>query len=166
MSLMITVGLIRKRSEDFQSDGASINLTAELDQPLLARPEALQAQIDALYEQADQALAFRSFQAMSQERSPSQIHSRPSAGGQMAMPNVGICESRASEARKNPKSNGNVNGSVRMTNSQRRAINVIANAMGIDPLREALDLLGVELDQLSIRQASELIDHLKAQSST
>jgi hypothetical protein len=163
---MITVGLIRKRNEDFQSDGASINLTAELDQSLLARPEALQAQIDALYEQANQALAFRSFRAMSQERSPSHIHSRPSASGQMAMPNVGACESRAGEVRKNPKSNGNVNGSARMTNSQRRAINVIASAMGIDPLREALDLLGVELDQLSIRQASQLIDHLKAQSST
>ena len=61
MPLIVTVGLIRKRSENYQSDGASISLSAELDHSLLARPEALQAQIDSLYEQADTALAFRSF---------------------------------------------------------------------------------------------------------
>ena len=50
--------------------------------------------------------------------------------------------------------------------SQRRAINVIASAMGIDPHREARNRVGIELDQLSVRQASDLIDHLKAVSST
>jgi hypothetical protein len=51
-----------------------------------------------------------------------------------------------------------------MTNSQRRAINMIASAIGVDPHSEARALKGVELDQLSVRQASDLIDHLKAQS--
>src|SRR4051812_36613412 len=56
MPLSINVGLSRKASKDFQSSGVSINVTAELDQSLLARPDELQQQIDALYAQAQQAL--------------------------------------------------------------------------------------------------------------
>lgn len=39
MPLSINVGLSRKASRDYQSTGVSINVTAELDQTLLARPE-------------------------------------------------------------------------------------------------------------------------------
>src|SRR3954447_8338274 len=56
MPLSINVGLSRKASKDFQSSGVSINVTAELDQSLLARPDELQQQIDALYAHAQQAL--------------------------------------------------------------------------------------------------------------
>src|SRR4051794_31493803 len=56
MPLSVNVGLSRKASKDFQSSGVSINVTAELDQSLLARPDELQQQIDALYAQAQQAL--------------------------------------------------------------------------------------------------------------
>jgi hypothetical protein len=38
MPLTISVGLSRKASENYQSTGVSINITAELDQSLLARP--------------------------------------------------------------------------------------------------------------------------------
>ncbi len=165
MPLTITIGLIRKRSENYQSDGASISLTAELDQSLLTRPESLQAHIDSLYEQADTALAFRSFPAVPQQQH-CHVQPRPSPCGPITVANTASCESRSSEAGKNARSTGAANGVGRMTNSQRRAINVIASAIGIDPHREARDLVGVELDQLSIRQASQLIDHLKALSST
>lgn len=56
MPLTINVGLSRKSSENFNSAGTSINLTAELDQSLLARPRELQGAIDELYEQAELAL--------------------------------------------------------------------------------------------------------------
>src|SRR4051794_8578179 len=56
MPLSINVGLSRKSSRDFQSTGFSINVTAELDQSLLSRPDELQVQIDALYAQAGAAL--------------------------------------------------------------------------------------------------------------
>ena len=49
MPLTINVGLSRKASENFQSTGTSINITAELDQSLLARPDQLQQEIDRLY---------------------------------------------------------------------------------------------------------------------
>jgi hypothetical protein len=165
--LIVTVGLIRKRSENYQSDGASISLTAELDQSLLARPEALQAQIDSLYEQADTALAFRSLPSVPPQRHyPTDVQPQPGLCGPIAVGNGAGGEARTGAAAKNVGSNGNAKGVCRMTKSQRRAISVIASAMGIDPHREARDVVGVELDQLSIRQASQLIDHLKALSST
>ncbi|MGD0463396.1 MAG: hypothetical protein ABSB74_13005, partial [Tepidisphaeraceae bacterium] len=56
MPLSINVGLSRKASKDYQSTGVSINVTAELDQALLARPDELQRQIGDLYCQAQNAL--------------------------------------------------------------------------------------------------------------
>jgi hypothetical protein len=49
-----------------------------------------------------------------------------------------------------------------MTESQRRAIDSIARRLDIDPNLESRDIIGSELESLSIRQASELIDHLKS----
>ncbi|HEY8746334.1 MAG TPA: hypothetical protein VIM11_00060, partial [Tepidisphaeraceae bacterium] len=48
--------LSRKASKDYQSTGASINIVAELDQSLLAKPDELQRQIDGLYQQAEEAI--------------------------------------------------------------------------------------------------------------
>jgi hypothetical protein len=45
MPLSINVGLSRKASKDYQSTGVSINVTAELDQALLAKPDELQQQV-------------------------------------------------------------------------------------------------------------------------
>ena len=45
MPLAITVGLSKKASQNYQSTGCSINVTAELDQSLLAKPDELQKQI-------------------------------------------------------------------------------------------------------------------------
>jgi hypothetical protein len=39
MPLSVNVGLSRKASKDYQSTGVGINLTAELDQALLAKPD-------------------------------------------------------------------------------------------------------------------------------
>lgn len=48
MPLTVNVGLSHKTSENFNSRGVSINLTAELDQSLLARPDDLLL-LDELY---------------------------------------------------------------------------------------------------------------------
>lgn len=57
MPLSVNVGLSRKSSQNYNSEGCSINLTAELDQSLLTRSDELQQRIDQLYREADQALA-------------------------------------------------------------------------------------------------------------
>ena len=137
MPLSINVGLSRKASKDYQSTGVSINVTAELDQALLARPDQLQKQIGDLYAQAHHAL-----------------------DGQMDR----LAKS-GNGARPQPvpksQSNGNGRASSPMTASQRRAILAIAKRGDINLDAECCDFIGEEFDRLSLRQASELIDHLK-----
>ena len=146
MPLSINVGLSRKASRDYQSTGVSINVTAELDQSLLARPQELQEQVANLYAQAEQALERRGFQ-----------------------PDAAPAQHRPFPARSNGYRNGNgdgnrgrTNGNGGMTTSQRRAILAIARRANIDPDYEAQQIIGIPLDQMSIQQASELIDHLKS----
>lgn len=147
MPLSINVGLSRKASRDYQSTGVSINVTAELDQTLLARPDELQGEIDHLYYQAEQALN-RQASEMKSEDPPT----RPVRNG-TDRPRNG-----------NGRSNGNghsTNGAA-MTQSQRRAINAIADRAGTNANDEAMNLVGVGIDRLSLKQASQLIDHLKS----
>jgi hypothetical protein len=49
-----------------------------------------------------------------------------------------------------------------MTESQRRAILAMARRGNLDVDYECRQIIGEELDYLSVRQASELIDHLKS----
>lgn len=149
MSLSINVGLSRKASRDYQSTGVSINVTAELDQSLLAKPDELQQQVGNLYAQAEAALD-RQAQSMGEPEVP-QRHDQNN--GQRR--NNGNGHGYANAGRRN---NGNASPA---TQSQRRAIDAIARRVGVDPALEAQDIIGVPLDDLSLRQASELIDHLK-----
>jgi hypothetical protein len=177
MPLSVNVGLSRKRSKDYQSEGVSINLTAELDQSLLARPEELQQQIDGLYQQAEAALdrqvSVTQPQSQSRQQQPQQHRSQPSRNGGYNRNAVGNGNGRGNnypQQQQPPQSNGSGNGSGRpnagtMTESQKRAINAIARRLNLDAVYECQQVFGWELDKLSIKQASELIDHLKAQTS-
>ena len=53
-----------------------------------------------------------------------------------------------------------------MTSSQRRAILAIVKRWDINLDAECRDVIGEEFERLSVRQASELIDHLKASEPT
>lgn len=149
MPLTINVGLSRKMSENYNSQGASINLTAELDQSLLARPDELQGAVNELYEQAEYALV-------------RQTHSAGQAPANQ----------RAEPAR---SSGTNTNGRAQtrngrgpdlpgrgMTPAQRHAVSIIADQLGIDPVDEARHEFGIDLDRASLDEASKLIDHLKS----
>ena len=63
--------------------------------------------------------------------------------------------------RTNGNGHGNGNGNT-ATDSQRRAIDAIARRMNADPALEAREVIGAVLDDLTLRQASALIDHLKS----
>ena len=56
MPLTLNVGLSRKTSQNYNSEGVSINLSAELDQALLNHPEQLQDRVAALYREVEVAL--------------------------------------------------------------------------------------------------------------
>ncbi len=54
------------------------------------------------------------------------------------------------------------NGVPAMTDLQKWAITAIAQRLGLDPFKQARSILAVEFEDLSIRQASKLIDQLKS----
>jgi len=137
MPLSINVGLSRKASKDYQSSGTSINISAELDQSLLERPDELQQKISDLYHQAETAL----------ERRSAGTAPEPAA------------TSRANTAKRGRNGNGQ---HPPATKAQRRAIDAIAKRLGLDAQAECRDELRLDLDELSIKEASRVIDHLKA----
>jgi hypothetical protein len=144
--LIINVGLSRKASENYQSTGMSINISAELDQSLLARSDQLQQEIDRLYGLASDAL----------DRQEAQLQT----GADKTVPPG----AKANDAHGgNGSSNGSVNGQAvaPMTQAQNRAIVAITQRLGIDACGECRSAFGWDLAKLSIRQASEFIDHLK-----
>jgi hypothetical protein len=153
MPMSVNVGLSKKASRDYQSTGVSINVTAELDSALLAKPDELQQQIDGLYAQAENAIARQVRRSAADAPSASRAPVRQSTNGDTY--------------RRNGSPPTHVNGSRHagaMTESQRRAIESIARRAGLDPNQEAQELMGVPFDQLTLRQASELIDALKQQA--
>lgn len=167
MPLTINVGLSRKASKDFQSSGTSINITAELDQSLLNRPDQLQHQIDQLYQQAESALARQA----AQSTPPSDNNGGNGQGG--GYPNHGLPGARRTANGGNGNGrgtgqhaggNGHAQGSdsPSATQSQMRAIHAISNRLGMDPATECGEALGLDIGRLTIREASQFIDHLKA----
>lgn len=151
MPLTINVGLNRKTSKNYNSEGCSINLTAELDHSLLHDPPQLQDQIDRLYAEAEDALDRQTQTAASAPTRPT-----PTSSGRPAH--------RAPEPTSNNRSPRSTSsgGGGGMTQSQRRAVSAIAGKLGIDPADEAQHEFGLELDTMTLREASKLIDHLKA----
>lgn len=168
MPLSINVGLSRKASKDYQSTGFSINVTAELDQSLLARPDELQAQIDALYSQAHHALDKQAGSNQPQQTSQPQRQPSPrNNGGYSRNGNAGPRNGGNGNGQGYRLSNGNGNGGGRtnaggMTESQGKAIYAISKRLGVDAGYECKEVFGWDFDHLTIKQASELIDHLKA----
>ncbi len=168
MPLSINVGLSRKASRDYQSQGHSINVTAELDQSLLARPGELQAQIADLYHQAQVALD----RAAAEPAHPSpangaingQSHGR--ANGQAGSHTNGrytrqVQAHNATSSNNQARSVAPADGPP-LTASQKRAIFSIAHRLGLDPQEVCGDEVGCAIEDLRLRQASELIDLLKS----
>jgi hypothetical protein len=155
MPLTVNVGLSRKASKDYQSTGTSINLTAELDATLLARPQELQQEIEKLYQQADLALG--------RQTAPAPAGNRPGVNGHAtarAVNGHGSSGRRANGAATGSNTAASPRASS-MTASQRRAITSIAQRLGVDAEAEVRDVFGWNLAELSIKQASTLIDHLR-----
>jgi hypothetical protein len=165
MPLSINIGLSRKASKDYQSSGVSINVTAELDATLLTKPDELQQQIAGLYSEAEAALE-RQAEKLTPVQQPNRTNGIGNGhryNGRTNGNNGGYVNGR--------NTNGNGNGARRggnapATTSQRRAIDAIAARVNADPQVEAREIIGTELDDLSLRQASDLIDHLKGLETT
>lgn len=139
MPLTMNVGLNRKVGEpNYGSRGASVNLEVELESSLVREPDQLREKIRYLFRLAKEAVE----EGLKGEAAP-------------------------------PATNGHSNGRHHhptnrrcATASQVRALHAIASRQAIDLASEVSSRYGVQRpDDLSITEASELIDSFKPQAS-
>lgn len=171
--LKINVGLNRKGWQDGQSTGFSINIEAELDSSLLAKPDELQAQVEGLYAQAGEALnrqegapptrsaAAPAARAPVARTAPARAAAPAATGGYAPRPAQAPPATRWTG--RTGATAGRVGGNAppAATDTQIGAIRSIAQSRGVDPESEA-EALGFNPNTLSRGDASRLIDHLKA----
>ena len=160
MPMTLTVSRNRKTSHNYNSDGCGLSLTVELDQGLLRQPDELHAKIERLYAELDDALEAESERSTlaglnrNRDRNLDNADNRP-------VPSRDRHGRREHRRPDNRDHNGHAD-EPGMTQSQRRAIAAIAKRLDVDPEDEAIDMAGTSLDQLSLKQASALIDRLKS----
>ena len=150
--LKLNVGYSRKVGEaDFGSRGASVNVEVELDAGVIREPDRLRGQIQHLFEVAETSVN-------EELNSPQATVSRS--------PNNGT-NGNGQNGHRNGVTNGSSNGSSRLaTQSQVRAIHAIANRQRVDLSNLLQNRFRVARpDDLSIRDASHMIDELKGQQT-
>jgi hypothetical protein len=159
MPAKLNIGLNRKIGEtNYGSRGASVSLEVELDSATVHDPQLLQDRVRTLYAMARQSVEEEL------NRPVNDIHAESvhSSGNGHANGN--------GQTSTNGHSNGNGHQTQPQagtaTQSQIRAIFAIARRLGLDPL----SLVHVRfqrdrLEDLSIREASSIIDELKRETS-
>ncbi|MBX3452778.1 MAG: hypothetical protein KF777_24795 [Planctomycetaceae bacterium] len=150
--LKLNVGWSRKAGEaNFGSRGASVNLELEIEAGLVNQPEELQERIRRLYRLAKASVD----EELSSDSQPMN----------------GNGHTNGHRTNGHSHANGHSNGSRRSngrsaTASQVRALHAIASRQRIDLTGELRQRYDVDrLDDLSISEASEMIDALKPQTS-
>lgn len=152
MPMKLNVGLSRKVGEpNYGSRGASVNLELELDSSLVGEPERLRDRIRQLYQLA---------KASVDEELNGNGHHPSERGGDGS---DGFDRYRVAGNGNGNGHSGNGHGPRRATSSQVKAIHAIAGRNRIDVTRLVQDRFSVQRpDDLSISDASTLIDELKA----
>jgi len=179
MPLTINIGLSRKESKDFNSKGYTLNIEAEFPANVIDDPNALAAASNRLYQLADDIIDERIRLDRGENLPKAANHDAKSAPtpapkpkaqtARTAVPGTGATTTTPSNAPAptNAPSQGN-NGKPNhrgVTSAQVKAIETIARRLDQNPDARANDEFGVPVNQLTIRQASELIDLLKGQTN-
>ena len=143
--LKLNAGFSRKVGEpNYGSRGASVNAELEVESGLISDPDALMTRIRNLF-----GIAKRSVDAEIGS-APSNTHNTTRTSG-------------------HPGTRRPADGEVvrHATTSQVRAIRAICNRQGVDAIRLAADRFQVnDLEELTLREASSLIDELKSNGSS
>lgn len=165
MPLKLNVGLSQKVSDNnFGSHGASVHIEAEVDSTVVTDTSRVQAQIRYLFKLARAAVAEELARPLAE------IPNHANGAGKAPPSAVGNGNGRPTPLAANgrngagPAPTGNGSGKSRTaTPSQVRAIRGIAQRLGVDldNLLET-DYRGSRLEELSVSDASGLIDRLKA----
>ena len=179
MSVKLNIGLSRKVGEaNFGSRGASINLEVELDNGVLNDPAQLRDRVSDLYMLARQSVdeeLQRPADAGPNEpfhengNGHARTNGHANGNGHASHGNGnGNGHSNGHAPNGNGRGNGHSNGQhnrvevAGATQSQIRAIFAITKRQGLDPHKVINDRYRVhKMEELTIREASSLIDELK-----
>ena len=175
MSVKLNIGLSRKVGEaSFGSRGASINLEVELDNGVLNDPGQLRDRVQDLYVLARQSVD-EELQRPAEVGPSEPSHTNGNEHGRIS-PTAngnghknGHTNDRVTNGHSPTNGNGHINGNApgrievaRATQSQIRAIFAISKRQGLDPHTVINDRYRVhKMEELTIREASALIDDLK-----
>ena len=169
MSVKLNIGLSRKVGEaSFGSRGASINLEVELDNGVLNDPGQLRDRVQDLYLLARQSVD-EELQRPAEAGPSEPSHTNGNGHGRInhTANGNGHKNGHANGHATNGHSTNNGNGHgrievARATQSQIRAIFAISKRQGLDPHTVINDRYRVhKMEELTIREASALIDDLK-----
>ena len=143
--LKLNAGFSRKVGEPgYSSRGASVNVELELEGGLINDPDALTARIRKLFE-----IARHSVEAELNEAAASSNGQTANAPApQQSAPTTGQQPGRTA------------------TSAQVGAIRAICKQLQTDSDQTARERFGVNIEQLNLQQASQLIDQLKARQSS
>ena len=152
MPLKVNIGASRKIvDQNYSSRGASVNLEIELDASLVTDPAKLQEKIRHLFGLVRQSLA--------------EELSGGNTNGYAPRPDNGNGQPRSADA--NGNGNSRNGGQRQATQSQCKAIYAIARNRRIDIGQFLNDRFSISKpDDLTIKEASQVIDELKADANT
>jgi len=161
--LKVNVGLSRKLSKDYNSEGFSINVEGEVSAPV-NDPQGVVEQVKELYDVAEEALA----QQIERAQSTAAIASRDEEP--RAARNTNGNGRPAPEASRRPSTNGNGNGhkpDEPATNKQVQYLLSIGKRMRLSTAaleKEIAEVLGKEVGiyDLTKKQAGIVIDQMTA----
>ena len=146
--IKLNAGFSRKVGEpNYGSRGASVNVELEVESSLIGDPDGLMARIRKLFDIARQS-----------------VDAELANGSPDVDRGTANREGNRHDNRSNGGRGGNGQQNTRYaTSSQVRAIKAICNRQGVDPVRLASERFRVDdLEELTLREASSLIDELKA----
>ena len=147
MPITLNVGLSRKVSQDYNSRGYSINLNVELPVDAVNDPSTITQSADQLFGLCDHLL-----DQQIKGDGGSNSTEPTSRGNGRSKPN-------GRTYRRN--GNGQSNGARSLTNAQERAITNMARRIEQDADDWARQEFDADVSQLTVKQASQLIDQLK-----
>ena len=157
MPARINVGLSRKVGEsNYGSRGGSVSVELEIDSATLSDPAAFRNRVQTLYAMARGSLEEEL--ARTEEEQPHEHNPAIATRGAVNTPQPQL----PSTQRINGTSSRPLNGR-HATQSQIRAIFAIGKRQQIDPRELVRQMFNVNsVDELSVREASQLIDQLNA----
>lgn len=157
MPVRIVVNRTRKLSKDYNSESYGLSLDTEYNGDVQADPQAFAGQVNQLFDLIEQLLDAKVNGAKGNASTTTRARTSSRSTG-----NGGYRRTNGGRETNGGNGNGNGNGTPRkLTYAQEKAIKNMARKLDVDPDQWAEQDHRVPVRELTVKQASQLIDALK-----